>query len=102
MDEICQTCGLFKSLCVCGAIEKEQQKIKIRMITRKFGKHVTHVSGFDSDDKARELEKILKRKLACGGTTKDKVIELQGNHVRKVKEVLLAEGYNEGLIDDQR
>ncbi|MDO8625181.1 MAG: stress response translation initiation inhibitor YciH [Candidatus Diapherotrites archaeon] len=102
MDEICQTCGLQKSLCVCGAIEKEQQKIKIRMITRKFGKHVTHVSGFETDAQAKELEKILKRKLACGGTSKDKIIELQGNHVRKVKETLLAEGYNGELIDDQR
>ncbi len=100
MDEICQTCGLPKSLCVCGQIEKEQQKIKIRMITRKFGKQVTHVSGFDTDEQAEELEKILKRKLACGGTSKNKIIELQGNHARKVKEVLLAEGYNQELIDD--
>ena len=101
MDETCQTCGLPKSLCVCGAIEKEQQKIKIRLITRKFGKHITHVSGFDSESQAKELEKILKRKLACGGTSKNKEIELQGSHVRKVKEVLLQEGYNEELIDDR-
>ena len=56
MDEICQTCGLPKSLCVCGQIEKEQQKIKIRMITRKFGKQVTHVSGFDTEELAKELD----------------------------------------------
>jgi len=70
------------------------------MITRKFGKQVTHVSGFDTEELAKELEKVLKKKLACGGTSKNKIIELQGNHARKVKEVLLAEGYNEALIDD--
>ncbi len=101
MDEICQTCGLPKSLCVCGQIEKEQQKIKIRLITRKFGKHITHIGGFETDAQAKSLEKILKRKLACGGTSKNRVIELQGNHKYKVKGVLLAEGYTEGLIDDK-
>jgi len=57
------------------------------------------VSGFENEDSAEQLGKTLKKKLACGGTTKDKVIELQGDHRKKVKELLLSMGYKEGLID---
>lgn len=101
MDEICQTCGLPKSLCVCGQIEKEQQKIRIRLLPKKFGKFITQVMGLENEEQAKELEKTLKKKLACGGTSKNKVIDLQGNHLKKVREILLAEGYNKDLIDDR-
>ncbi|MFH0954927.1 MAG: stress response translation initiation inhibitor YciH [Candidatus Micrarchaeota archaeon] len=99
MNGTCETCGLPKSLCVCGQIEKEQQKIRIRRLNRKFGKIITLISGMDTVEHAKELAKILKRKLACGGTSKETQIELQGDHMRKVKEALLAEGYNESLIE---
>lgn len=99
MTELCPTCGLPKALCVCGQIEKEQQKIKVGRRSRKFGKIITLVSGLETEEQAKELAKTLKRKLACGGTVKGKEIELQGDHKKKVKQVLLEEGYNESLID---
>lgn len=99
MTEMCPTCGLPKTLCVCGQIEKEQQKIKVRRLSRKFGKLITLVSGLETEEQAKELAKTLKRKLACGGTVKGKEIELQGDHQKKVRQVLLEEGYNESLID---
>lgn len=99
VEEICQTCGLPKSLCVCVEIEKETQKIKIRLMRTSFKKIVTTVTGFDDKEKAKELEKLLKKKLACGGTLKDKTIELQGDHRKKVKEILKQQGYKEELIE---
>lgn len=99
VEEICQTCGLPKSLCVCGEIEKESQKIKIRLVRTAFKKIVTTVSGLESGEKAKELEKLLKRKLACGGTVKEGMIELQGDHRKKVKEILIQQGFKEGLIE---
>lgn len=99
VEEICQTCGLPKSLCVCIEIEKETQKIKIRLMKTSFKKLVTTISGLEGKEKMKELEKTLKRKLACGGTVKDGIIELQGDHRKKVKEILLKEGYKEGLIE---
>jgi translation initiation factor 1 len=99
MEEICPVCGLPKNLCVCGEIAKESQKIKIRTMRRRFGKIVTVITGLEDDKTGKELTKLLKKKLACGGTFKDKEIELQGEHRKKVKETLLKEGYKEDQID---
>ena len=66
---------------------------------RVFGKLVTVISGFETTDEAKELGKLLKKKLACGGTVKGKEIELQGKHVDKAKEVLIKQGFKEELID---
>ena len=99
MDEICPKCGLQQNLCVCGEIAKESQKIKIRTVRRRFRKFVTLVSGFDKEEEAEKMEKMLKKHLACGGTVKETGIELQGNHMLKVKAFLLKQGYKEELID---
>ncbi len=97
--EICPVCGLPKNICVCKEIAKETQKIKIRLVRRRFGKYMTVISGIEDKNNAKELCKELKRKLACGGTIKNNEIELQGSHVERVKKILLDLGYKEELID---
>jgi translation initiation factor 1 len=99
MNEICPKCGLQKELCICGEIAKESQKIKVRILNRRFGKYVTVISGFDKSADVKELGKTFKKKLACGGTVKGDEIELQGKHRGKAKEILMAEGFKEELID---
>ena len=44
-------------------------------------------------------EEELKKKLACGGTIKDNLIELQGHHKKKIKPILIAHGYREEMIE---
>ncbi len=100
MEEVCQICGLPKNICVCTQITKEAQKIRVTAMKRAFGKIITTISGIDDAQTAKELEKIMKRKLACGGTTKGTNIELQGNHKRKIKEILVEQGYKGESIDD--
>src|SRR4030043_765529 len=81
MAVICPTCGLPKDLCVCGEIEKEQQRIRIRLETRKFGRPSTIIDGID--DKSSNLSGLaqkLKGYCACGGTSKNGLIMLQGDH----------------------
>lgn len=99
MPEIDKVTGLPKELLDFGAITKESQKIKIVAVTRRFRKVVTIVSGFDSEEEAKRLGKEMKRKLACGGTSKGREIVLQGKHTEAVKEILMKEGYKEELID---
>ena len=99
MTDVCQKCGLPKELCICGDIAKENEKIKIRVINRRFGKYVTLVSGFDKITDIKELGKKMKMKLACGGTVRDNSIELQGSHKEKVKKILGDEGFRKELIE---
>jgi translation initiation factor 1 len=98
MSEIDPMTGLPKELGVWENIAKEDQKIEISVATRRFGKLATVISGFDKTINVKELAKKLKSKLACGGTYKDNKIELQGEHVDRVKEIILEEGYSENAI----
>ncbi|MFH1751359.1 MAG: stress response translation initiation inhibitor YciH [archaeon] len=98
MEDVCNKCGLPKSLCVCGEISKEMQKIKVKVVRRRFGKKITLLQGL-SKDEAKRLGGLLKKKLACGGTVKNNEIELQGEQAKKAKAVLLKEGYRNEQID---
>jgi len=93
----CSLCGLPPDLCVCGVIEKAEQKIKVFTEKRRFGKSITIVEGIT--DNARGVSKELKSKLACGGTFKENHIELQGDHKSKVKDILVKLGYNGSQIE---
>ncbi len=99
MDTMCVTCGLPKNLCMCREIAKESQKVKIRTLRRRFNKFVTVITGVEDPKIAKELAKTLKSKLACGGTMRGNEIELQGEHRKKAKEILLQEGFKQELID---
>lgn len=102
MGDVCPRCGLPKALCVCEAIAKEEQRIVIRAVKRKFGKLITLVEGIDKRDiDIKELTKTLKSKLACGGTSKEGIIELQGNHKERVKKELVKLGFAEDTISAQ-
>ncbi len=99
MSEVCPTCGLPKDLCMCEALAKEEQQLRIKVVKRRFGKVSTTVEGLDEKTiDLKELAKKLKSKLACGGTAKNGIIELQGNHANKTKEELVKLGFTDGSI----
>lgn len=86
-------------LCVCETIAKEEQKITISVVKRRFGKLITEVSGMGKEINIKDLAKKLKSKLACGGTAKEGKIELQGNHSDRVKEFLVDQGFASETIE---
>ena len=69
--------------------------VKVRReTTGRRGKAVTTISGVPlGDDALRDLAGRLKKRCGVGGSTKDGVIELQGDHRDVVVELLRAEGY---------
>jgi translation initiation factor 1 len=81
-------------------IAKSEQHIKVYTQTRRYGKKITLVEGFDKHVDIKDVGKKLKEKLACGGTVKDGVVELQGDHKKKVKPLLVKMGYSEDTISD--
>lgn len=99
MDKICEKCGLPKELCACETIAKEKEKIRVSSVRRRYGKHITLVEGIGKDVNNKQILKELKQKLACGGTLKDDIIELQGEHKKRVFEILKKLGFPEDQIE---
>ncbi len=59
------------------------------------GKTVTMISNIQHNPQVIEdLEKKLKQQCGAGGTSYAKTIEIQGEHVEKVKSFLKKEGYD--------
>jgi translation initiation factor 1 len=71
-------------------------RVKVRRETSgRKGKAVTTVAGVPLDDAGlRELAGRLKKRCGVGGSVKDGVIELQGDHRDVVLDVLRADGYD--------
>ena len=97
--EICPKCGLPEQACVCEQIVKSSQRIKVTTDKRKFGKITTEISGFEKGIDIKKIAKALKNELACGGTSKEGIVELQGDHKGKVKPILVSLGFEEESID---
>jgi len=51
------------------------------------------------DINPEEIMKKLKRGLACGGTYKDGKIELQGDHLRRIGDLLQKLGFPKDQIE---
>ena len=99
MAEVCNKCGLPKELCICGTIAREEAKIKVYLDKRRYGKKMTIVEGIDKESDPGKITKVLKSKLACGGTLKEGKIELQGDHRDKVKAILVKNGFDADKIE---
>jgi translation initiation factor 1 len=71
-------------------------RVKVRRETSgRRGKAVTTVADVPLDDAGlKDLAGRLKRRCGVGGSIKDGVIELQGDHRDVVVEVLRADGYD--------
>ena len=79
---------------MCEDIAREQQEIRITTESRRYGKKMTLVDGIqDPSISLDNLLSTLKSKCACGGTLKQGVIELQGDHAKRVQKVLEDLGY---------
>jgi len=70
-------------------------RVKVRReVAGRRGKAVTTVSGVPVDDAGlKELAGRLKKRCGVGGSVKEGVIEIQGDHRDAVVEMLKAEGY---------
>jgi translation initiation factor 1 len=72
----------------------QAERVKVRReVAGRRGKAVTTVSGVAGDAALKELAGKLKKRCGVGGSAKDGVIELQGDHRDAVLEILAAEGY---------
>jgi translation initiation factor 1 len=78
---------------------KEEERIKVSLINKRYGKMVTLVEGISKDVDIRNVLRELKTKLACGGTYKNNTVELQGNHKNKIRQLLVKLGFPSDKIE---
>ncbi len=95
----CERCERLESECVCppevpATISPASQKLKVSLEKRKRGKSVSVVQGF-ADDPPAVQNVLTKLKTVCGagGTLKEGVIEIQGDHQPRIRSVLSEMGY---------
>lgn len=79
------------------ATQRKPGRVVLRRETaQRGGKVVVVVDGFAPEFKIAEIEALAKRIRAacgCGGTVKERSIEIQGDQAGKVRAVLEAEGF---------
>ena len=97
---MCPGCGKAMAECICRelqarAIPVGDGVVRVSRETKgRKGKGVTLITGVPLDEnKLRNLGKQLKRRCGAGGTVKDRVIEIQGDHRDLLIEELKKQGY---------
>ena len=95
---MCPGCGKSVAQCVCkqaGPAPAGDGIVRVSRETKgRGGKAVTVVRGLDLDAAALlQLAQQLKAACGCGGTAKEGVIEVQGDHCDKVIGLLKAQGH---------
>jgi len=97
LGRMCPVCG--KPIADCSCRKRVHQSgdggVRVQRESKgRKGKTVTLISGVSLEDEAlRSLLSELKRQCGAGGTIKDGVIEIQGDHRAKVVEELKKRGY---------
>ncbi len=94
---MCPLCRQPVSACQCDTAKARPVTDGIVRVSRetkgRAGKGVTLVKGLDLDEADLvALGKQLKTMCGSGGTVKDGVIEVQGDHCERVVALLLAQG----------
>ena len=95
---MCPECGKPAGQCVCRrkkAAPGGDAVVRIGRETKgRKGKGVTVITGVPGDEaELKELGKQLKAKCGAGGTVKDGVIEIQGDHRQVLFEELSSRGW---------
>jgi translation initiation factor 1 len=80
-------------------LDKEKAKIIISKEFRKFKKPTTVVNGLESMTDAASIARELKIKLGTGGTYKNGLVILQGDHRDAVRDMLITKGINADSIE---
>jgi len=88
----------FKGL--LSELDRSESHLVVRMETRRFGKPVTVIQGLPKAGASiKEVVRILKHRLATGGTLKEGIVILQGDQREKAKNELVKLGFAETSIE---
>jgi translation initiation factor 1 len=80
-------------------LDEDDIKIIVQLDVIKRGKRVTTIKGFTNVDQIETTAHQLKKSIGTGGTAKNGVIVLQGDHRSKVTEFLISKGFQKDSIE---
>ena len=95
----CERCGELEEDCKCppeppAQIPPQKQTARLAVEKRKKGKLVTVIRGLPAEgNDLPELLKQLKNQCGAGGTLKEEVLEIQGNHLERLRDALKEIGF---------
>ena len=93
----CPDCSQPVDACTCKQtlIPEGDGIARVRRETKgRGGKTVTTISGVPlAEEPLKDLASVLKKRCGCGGSLKDGVIEIQGDHVDLLLAELTARGF---------
>lgn len=95
----CDRCGELEEECNCPPeppprIPPEKQTARLAVEKRKKGKIVTVIRDLPAEgNDLAGLLKQLKDTCGAGGTLKDETLEIQGNHLDRVRDALKQIGF---------
>ncbi len=97
-DSLSDIAGLPDELGLDEAFAQDTQQLTVRVESRRYGKPMTTVDGFDPDlTDASDLQALasdLKKAVGAGGTVTDGHVEVQGDQADRVRELLQERGYS--------
>lgn len=86
--------GLPDDLGIGADLARTESTLRIRTESRRYGKPVTIVEGFDASAvDLDDLASALKSALGTGGTVDGDAIELQGDHTDRAEALLEERGF---------
>jgi translation initiation factor 1 len=98
---VCDRCGRLESACTCPPVAKpkyltppEKQTVRLAIEKRKKGKVVTVIRGLSAT--GNDLPALLARlkdRCGAGGTLDSDTLEIQGDHVDRLRTLLGEIGY---------
>jgi translation initiation factor 1 len=97
--KMCPDCGMPAIRCICRKVKfvfKGSGNVRVCRETKgRKGKGVTVITGLPLDnDSLEKLARGLKQLCGAGGTVRDAVIEIQGDHCDAITAELLKRGFS--------
>ncbi len=94
---MCPNCQYPTAKCQCEPVEAVSLTdgiVRLRLDRKRKGAGVSQIEGLGiAGAELKKLAKELKAKCATGGAIKDGVVEIQGDHRERLKQLLEAKGY---------
>ena len=96
---ICSECQKTSARCECKEVTRQKilgdGNVKLRRETKgRGGKTVTVISGLAlNQEQLQSMLTDLKRLCGTGGTSKEGSIEIQGQHLEKIRAALVKKGF---------